>query len=198
MQVHFSDFIGVFDDVLPKDLCERTIASFKDAQELGAVVNRQQESPSTPALVKDDEAFSLNLVFPEIATEIDRVLWLVAYPEYAKKYPILKSIGGHYTFEIKVQKTVPGGGYHVWHCEQGAYVVSDRIMAFTFYLNDVEEGGETEFLYQHRRVNAKQGRLALWPASYTHTHRGNPPLTGEKYIATGWITYRPPDALQDL
>jgi len=57
------------------------------------------------------------------------------------------------------------------------------------YLNDVEEGGETEFLYVKRRVSAKKGRFVLWPAGFTHTHRGNPPLSGEKYIMTGWVEF---------
>lgn len=60
-------------------------------------------------------------------------------------------------------------------------------MAFIVYLNDVEGGGETEFLYLGRRVSPVQGRLVIFPAGYTHTHRGNPPLSGEKYILTGWI-----------
>ena len=57
------------------------------------------------------------------------------------------------------------------------------------YLNDVEEGGETEFLYQSRRVKPKRGRLAIWPAQFTHMHRGNPPLSGDKYVITGWVEY---------
>jgi hypothetical protein len=60
-------------------------------------------------------------------------------------------------------------------------------MAFILYLNDVEDGGETEFLYYHKRIKPKQGTLILFPAGYTHTHRGNPPLKGSKYILTGWV-----------
>jgi len=37
------------------------------------------------------------------------------------------------------------------------------------------------------RVKPKKGRLILFPAGFTHTHRGNPPLDGEKYIITGWV-----------
>ena len=62
-------------------------------------------------------------------------------------------------------------------------------MAFILYLNDVDEGGETEFLYQSRRVKAKAGTVVLWPAAYTHVHRGNPPLSGSKYILTGWLEF---------
>jgi len=55
------------------------------------------------------------------------------------------------------------------------------------YLNTVSEGGETEFLYLHRRIKPLQGRLLIFPASFTHTHRGNPPLSGDKYILTSWL-----------
>ena len=55
--------------------------------------------------------------------------------------------------------------------------------------HDVEEGGELEFLYQSLRVKPKRGDLVVWPAGFTHLHRGNPPLKGEKYIIKGWIDY---------
>ena len=57
------------------------------------------------------------------------------------------------------------------------------------YLNDIEDGGETEFLYQSRRIKPVTGRAVLWPAGYTHTHRGNPPLKDAKYIITGWVEF---------
>ena len=63
------------------------------------------------------------------------------------------------------------------------------MFAFTLYLNDVEEGGETEFLYLSRRIEAKVGRLAIFPASFEYTHRGNPPISNEKYILTGWVEF---------
>ena len=65
----------------------------------------------------------------------------------------------------------------------------DRICAFLLYLNDVEEGGETEFLYLKKRFKPIKNRLLLWPAGYTHTHRGNQPINQSKYILTGWIEY---------
>jgi hypothetical protein len=64
-----------------------------------------------------------------------------------------------------------------------------RVLVFTLYLNDVEEGGETEFLYLSKRVQPKTGRMVIWPAGFTHTHRGNPPLKGDKYIITGWVEF---------
>lgn len=90
---------------------------------------------------------------------------------------------------MKIQKTLPGEGYHQWHFESDSRERSGRVASWGLYLNTVEEGGETEWLYQSVRVPATKGTLAIWPAGYTHTHRGNPPLSNEKYLLTGWIEY---------
>jgi hypothetical protein len=68
-------------------------------------------------------------------------------------------------------------------------MATDRICSWGVYLNTVEQGGETEFLYQSLRIPAVEGNLVIWPAGYTHVHRGNPPLSGEKYLLTGWIEW---------
>jgi hypothetical protein len=64
---------------------------------------------------------------------------------------------------------------------------SQRALVFTIYLNDVEEGGETEFLHQSIRAKPVKGRCVIWPAAFPYVHRGNPPLKGEKYIMTSWL-----------
>lgn len=90
---------------------------------------------------------------------------------------------------MKFQYTPLGGGYSVWHIEQGKGDASARVLAWSIYLNDVPEGGETEFLYQGARYQPKAGSLLMWPAGITHPHRGNPPLSNEKFIVTGWLLY---------
>ena len=55
------------------------------------------------------------------------------------------------------------------------------------YLNDDYKGGETEFLYYKKRVEPEQGKLIIWPAGYTHAHRGGLVLEGNKYVITGWF-----------
>ena len=97
--------------------------------------------------------------------------------------------------KINVQRTQPMGGYHAWHCESnGPGHVRDRLLASMMYLNTIPpgEGGETEFLYQSKRICPVAGRVVIWPAGFTHTHRGNPPLSGDKYIATSWIEQQHP------
>jgi hypothetical protein len=63
-----------------------------------------------------------------------------------------------------------------------------RILVFMTYLNDVPDGG-TEFIYQNIISPAKKGLTLIWPAEFTHLHRGQISKTKEKYIVTGWFNY---------
>ena len=85
------------------------------------------------------------------------------------------------------------GGYHHWHSEICADDANcetlHRALFFILYLNDVDEGGETEFFYQSRKVKPKRGRIILSPTSFTHTHKGNIPLSDEKLIVTSWVLF---------
>ena len=101
---------------------------------------------------------------------------------------------------INLQKYVKAsGGYHHWHSEiypQNASCESlHRALLFQFYLNDVEQGGETEFYYQRRKIEARQGRLIIAPAGFTHSHKGHVAISGDKFIATSWILFQRAEAL---
>ena len=89
-----------------------------------------------------------------------------------------------------VQKYPKGGAYHAWHTERVDKRTSHRHLVFMTYLNDITDGGETEFLYQKLKVKPRKGLTLIWPTDWTHTHRGVPSPTQEKYIATGWYSFR--------
>lgn len=98
---------------------------------------------------------------------------------------------------VKVQKYdhTRSGGYYAFHSEQSYSDMSylRRLLTYMIYLNDVPEGeGETEFLNQGVRVKPSKGDLVIWPAFFTHIHRGNPVYTTDKYIATGWLLWEKP------
>jgi len=61
-----------------------------------------------------------------------------------------------------------------------------RVITFLWYLNTVEEGGETELLGTSI-VKPEAGKLLLFPASWTFPHRGKMPISDDKYIVTGWF-----------
>ena len=89
-----------------------------------------------------------------------------------------------------MQETPPGGGYHVWHCEIGPGSACNRALVYLLYLNDLTDAecGETEFMFQGRRVQPKANTMLVWPTGITHPHRGNP-VYGEnsKFVMTGWF-----------
>ena len=94
---------------------------------------------------------------------------------------------------VNLQKYNPGQCYSRMHCERGSYKydIGLRHLVFMTYLNDVEDGGETEFYYQEVKIQPRKGLTLIWPAEWTHVHRGHPSATQVKYIVTGWLSYIP-------
>lgn len=62
-----------------------------------------------------------------------------------------------------------------------------RAIVYLWYLNDVDEGGETEFLGGKYSVKPEKGKLIFFPASWTYPHMGRIPISNDKYIITGWF-----------
>lgn len=185
-----NDFIGVYDNFLTKEECEGFIQLFEYTKRLNLTYTRKQNEKS-PGYMKSDETLfliehlSLSANNPKFITMMDK-FWK-KYGEYISEYDILELGKSHDIEGIRIQKTLPSQGYHVWHHERMSEHSLKRSIAWMIYLNDVEEGGETEFLYYSKRMKPKQGTILFWPAGFTHTHRGNPPLTDVKYTITSWI-----------
>lgn len=98
---------------------------------------------------------------------------------------------------INLQKYISDqGGYPYWHCElypkagDAQSETLHRTLLWTIYLNDAFDEGETEFLYQRCKIRPTTGSLLIAPAAFTHTHRGNMPRNGDKYIATSWVLFQ--------
>ncbi len=106
--------------------------------------------------------------------------------DYAEKYSI-QNIRIKEAFNI--QHYLPNEGYLTWHYERNSYQSDQRALVFMTYLNDVDDGGETEFKFQDIKVKAEKGKTLIWPTDFTHTHRGVVSKTEHKYIATGWINF---------
>lgn len=88
------------------------------------------------------------------------------------------------------------GGYHHWHSEvcpspqDLECEAMHRVLLWMYYLNDVDEGGETEFFYQRQKIRPRQGTFVVAPTSFTHTHKGHVPRSNDKYILTSWVLYQ--------
>lgn len=188
------DFIGIFDEVIPDDFCDYAVKHFEYAEKLSLIYDRQSVEGVPETIKKDDTHFAIDdsnteiqIANSEIYSVVQKIL-SDALNIYIREYSVLEQVDyGFFTYRL--QRTKVGGGYHAWHHERGRRANESRFITAILYLNDVEEGGETEFLYYHKRVKPKKARLVLFPCEYTHTHRGNPPLSNEKYIITTWGNY---------
>jgi len=198
MQSKITDFVGVYDGFFTPEWCDEVIKAFEIHHEDGLTKTRQELHDGDEVHKKDISTWTAEYCHAEakfsgLRTVLNRtfndVFWQKIYPNYAETYSALKHCDNFTIYENKVQKTNPGGGYHIWHFESAARAQSNRILTHILYLNDVEEGGETELLYLGKRIKPVKGRLVLFPAAFTHTHRGNPPLSGSKYIVTGWAEF---------
>ena len=193
MDYKLDKFIGIFKNAYSKDYCESVIKNYNQMIQSGYGMRRTEMSPpEIKTRVDDTQIFSDDidhLPLRTLSSDFNKVFWEKCYPVYEQEYAILNQSERHSNYSFKIQKTKIGGGYHLWHFESGSRASCNRLLTWTLYLNDVDEGGETEFLYQHIRVKPEQGTLVIWPAAFTHTHRGNPPLSNEKYIVTGWTEY---------
>ena len=196
----FKDFIGIFPNVVPAITCEKLVEHYDYIEGLGWTTNRKGFEKVRP-IDKNNNYYMLNeskIHVPDfVISDLDHnftkgfvdSFW-GCFQMYQEKYGVLDSVGRlGFTGKFKIQKTSPSEGYHVWHSEQGDISSSSRVLLVILYLNDVEEGGETEFLYQSLRVKPTQGTMIICPAGFTHTHRGNPPLSGTKYIMNTWLQF---------
>lgn len=186
--------IGIWENVLTSEECQSLIDHYEALTKLNLTYSRLDLNDSVSHHKSDKAAFLLESqslkMTPDqsILGNFLRRFW-ECYGQYTQKYSVLNDAAKHRIRSMKLQKTLPGEGYHIWHFESDSPDRSDRICAWGIYLNSIESGGETEFLYQGMRIPAVEGTLALWPAGFTHTHRGNPPLSGEKYLLTGWVEF---------
>ena len=197
----FQDFIAVWEGFVPKPFCEELIKYGED------VLNENTAAlavgtPQSMYGVSDggsqyngkgnrhDASFMVNYHASDRSSQINQFL-KSCMMHYIDEYDQLKGMTMVST-DIKFQRTPAGGGYHLWHYENASHEYSQREVTWMIYLNDVEEGGETEFRFQKRRIKPTAGTVVLFPACMTHVHKGNM-VMGEdnKYIVTSWYIKTP-------
>lgn len=187
------DFIGIYDNVFSAEECNEIIEYFNTLESRNLVLSSSQYSDGRKTSRNDSSVFMMEpTTFRVKATGKYLHMFIEkfknCYDDYINRFDILhQGVAKHGILGLKVQKTLPGGGFHNWHFENSKMEDSGRLLTVMLYLNDILEGGETEFLYYKKRVKPVSGRLLIWPSGFTHTHRGNPPLSETKFILTGWV-----------
>lgn len=221
-----ADFIEVYADALPAEVCGQIIDRMKTA----ALAPGQTGGGVFPELKNSrDLAIDTQPEWQAIKQQINLAM-LGCFRQYLRRYPQAliaplmlqvpdkdgqpKRLAAEDFAEISDELLTalitrcfqPGGinlqwyqsgtgGYPYWHCElyprDASAQTLHRHLLWTLYLNDDFAEGETEFLFQARKITPKTGSLLIAPTAFTHTHRGNRPEGGDKFIATSWIEFRP-------
>ena len=163
-----------------------------------ALIQYHREAPDRrPGLMTGGEVDtsrkdSTDVTLPpcELAGRYLRTLYDVARL-YVAEYPYANKLVPWRVIEpVAIQHYRPGGGYKAWHFERDNRDerIARRHLAFMTYLNDLSDGGGTMFLHQNVTTRAEKGLTLIWPAEWTHTHRGEISPSQEKYIVTGWFS----------
>ena len=195
------NFILECDNILSDNVCDQVIKLFESHPEL--------QNPGGTSLGinedwKKDTEISLSPDFfahPEWGPVMRDVLSSLSsgIDQYKKQFTIenpdktSSGINAIQSWRIdwvyNIQRYLPGEGYYVWHCETPSKESSSRVLVWMFYLNDVTDGGGTQFQFQDYTCKARKGKLVMWPSYWTHYHRGEVSLTQTKYIITGWASF---------
>jgi hypothetical protein len=178
-------------------VCDALVACFercrgRDCVERGRL-GRHKLRPD----LKDSFDLSLARIPPDVRSEFDDAF--DAYVEhlgeclddYMARFPHLRTHTRecHINEPPNIQHYPPGGGFFQEHFENGGPSVAGRVLTFQSFLNDIEEGGGTRFVYQDYVCEPRKGKTVLWPAGFTHVHCGVAAPQEEKYIITGWWSF---------
>lgn len=185
-ELQANSFIFEQQNALSVELCQEMITRFEQHQDeqypgrIGQTVDENSGVKKTTDLVVSGK---------EHWKDVDHALFQslkTALLEFRETFPYFK--GPFKDMGYGLQRYQPGEYYH-WHIDGGSHDFAMRQLVALWYLNDVSDGGETEFLYQDIKVKPETGKLVLFPPFWTHEHRACVLEQGVKYIATTWVVF---------
>ena len=180
------EFIKEYSNILGKSFCINTILKFeKDENKLKGVTGKGLDENIKKSLdLHSDkwtgEGWTMIYSVLQDALHSNIVKYYEEIGTNFSPYPVTTDSG----FQIQYYKA--NEGKYEFHNDFSIDERGFRTLAYIFYLNTIEEGGETEF-YNGIKIKAERGKLLMFPALWTYAHRGNMPISNDKYIITGWI-----------
>ena len=188
------NLIRVYDDVVDEESCERMIKMFEDSKD------------TEPVKLEDgDNSISFTQLTMSEHKEWASVQagMLEMFQEYIGRYNIDVSLKPKqwpptYGYEAIRMKRYFNNDYDRFdpHVDVLNHETARRFLAFFIYMNDVEEGGETEFVNLYKpgtyvpfKVEARRGRLLMFPPLWPWYHAGRKPISNNKYIIHSYCHY---------
>lgn len=184
------DFIRIYSGGFPAEQSHQLVQKLKQLFSRGYGMSRVAAGQGPKTRRDDTQIWDVRDVDGSDHKDDVQPALVQCLGKYVEEFDVLAghSLAGWW---LKAQLTRKGEGYHVWHFESSTFFESKRVLAWTIYLNDDYEGGELEFLYYGRRIKPAAGDVVIFPAAFTHAHRGNMVTRGDKLILTGWFELIP-------
>ena len=183
-------FIGSW-DIKNENICKEIINFFEDNKKL------QKKGSSTNG-INDDTKKTTDIGINPDDLKSDRFKCFKDYIDtlhkcfidYQDQWPFLKKMLQDVDIgSFNVQKYSKGDHFSQIHTERSTLENSNRLFAWMTYLNDVDDGGTTNFTHYDMKIKPKIGKTLIWPAEWTHAHSGEILNNGVKYIITGWMNF---------
>jgi len=189
-------YIKIYDDVIDADSCKLLIDKFEAAEENQYEEVREAERDKAIAFTQ------INLVNNEDWASVQNGMlkvfqdYIMAYINDCKIEP--KQWPETYGYEAIRMKRYLNNNYDRFdpHVDVKNYETSRRFLAFFIYLNDVDEGGETEFIninkpgtYIPLKITPRRGRLLMFPPLWMYYHAGLKPVSNNKYLIHSYCHY---------
>ena len=172
---------------MPEEVCDSVVDVLNSEQD--KLVDGECGNELNPEIKKCKELYVPPKEFEKISEYLENLS--VCLNSYKERYPFCDQVGTYSLKDnnIKIQHYMPGDGFYKWHMENvGKNDSLYRHLVFMTYLNTLDDAG-TEFYYQKTTTPCEKGLTIIWPATWTHTHRGVTNYKGEKSIITGWFSF---------
>ncbi|HWU75585.1 MAG TPA: 2OG-Fe(II) oxygenase [Rhodanobacter sp.] len=182
-----SHYVRWFDNALAPDLCQRMIDSF---QQLGRFQIRNERGAITALPSSAWTELNVSKVADASFETLFReqiLRYLELYNQQTRLTLPVPPRDRRENLRIKRYLAQQSDQFQP-HFDALDYT-SNRYMVFLWYLNDVDEGGETEFCDLGLRVSARAGRLLMFPPYWMFQHAGLPPRSGDKYIISTYLLF---------
>ena len=184
------NFIGSW-DIRNDDLCKQIITFFEENKILqgkgttGLGIDLAKKKTTDMAINPIDLKNEKYKCFDTYIAELHK-----CFADYQHQWPFMKSILKDVDIgSFNVQKYSKGDHFSGVHSERTSPQHSLRLFAWMTYLNDVDDGGKTNFTHYDIKIKPEIGKTLIWPAEWTHAHSGEILNNGEKYIITGWMNF---------
>tara|TARA_R100000406_G_scaffold86617_1_gene70726 strand:- start:27 stop:602 length:576 start_codon:yes stop_codon:yes gene_type:complete len=185
------NFIEVFDNALSSEDCKYIIdyMNTSDLMKAGNVSTPEGGGVVENYKISTEMGIDIQEINP--INDIISSSLLFQINKYKELHPQLEQLAKWGVQEkYNLQKYEPNQAYFKLHCENAGLVDGmKRVLAWMFYLNTVTDDGGTYFDNYDLTLNAVEGRCVIWPAYWTHMHRGIVSKTESKYIVTGWFSF---------